>query len=504
MASPRAMRREAKRLRRYISCHKPTNRFDQYRLDPASYCKRELGVELTAEQKELAGLAVTPPYRVLAPAGHNVGKSFFAGCMINWWYDCFNPGIVLTTAPTDRQVRRILWKEVRLLRGRRGGFAGPKIPLLWSAENHFAEGFTAREATRFQGQHGLAVMIVFDEAEGVEQEFWEAAEPMLGGDNYCFLGIYNPTSQSGPTVDAERSGRYHLRRLSCLDHPNIREESEGRRPLVPSAIRLGRLLEMLEQWSEELPVDQQEAGDVVVAGRCFRPGPIAQARLLGVRPSTAFNAVWSELVFDLAATTLLPLTGILQVGCDVARFGDDFTSFHVRLGGVSLYHESVNGWDTVKIAERCKQLAHEYGGKFNRRSQDVPICVDVCGVGGGVVDVLRNDGWAAIGVNVGEVAPDPDIYPNLRSALWFGLANEAKKGNVSLIRMPDKTRAELRRQLLAPLYTLDTRGRMCVESKDQTKARLNRSPDDADGLLLAYANVRHIPDRVAGRVAVPS
>jgi hypothetical protein len=41
-------------------------------------------------------------------------------------------------------------------------------------------------------------------------------------------------------------------------------------------------------------------------------------------------------------------------------------------------------------------------------------------------------------------------------------------------------------QLTAPKYHLDSSGRIVVESKDDTRKRINRSPDDADALLLAF------------------
>lgn len=501
------LRKTLRRLRERSAAFLATDHA-RYRDDPVGYCCDILRVQLTPQQEDLARLLRTPPYRVLAPSGHNVGKSFLAACLVNWWYDVHDPGLVLTTAPTDRQVRRILWKEVRLVRGRRGGFPGPKAPRLESGPGHFAEGFTARESTRFQGHHGPAVLIVFDEAEGVDQEFWEAAESMLGGSHYAFLGTYNPTSQSAPTVEAERSGQYHVRRLSAVDHPNIAAELRGEPPPYHSAIRLARLVEMLAKWSQEIDPREAEPDDVVLAGpafpvRAFRPGPIAQARLLGRRPSQGFDSVWSEWAFDSACARVLPLVGPLQIGCDVARYGDDCTSFHVRVGGVSLYHESVNGWSTVRTAERCKWLATEYGQQRNLRPQDVTIAVDDCGVGGGVTDILHESGWRAAGVNTGAESPAPDEYPNLRSALWFGLADEAAAGNVSFARLRQDQQAELRRQFLAPVYTMDVRGRRCVESKDDTKDRIKRSPDDADGVLLAYAAVRAIPDRVGGRVRVP-
>jgi len=135
--------------------------------------------------------------------------------------------------------------------------------------------------------------------------------------------------------------------------------------------------------------------------------------------------------------------------------------------------------------------------------QRVPLAIDDVGVGGGVTDVLRGKGWNAIGVNVSRPAPQPEQYPNLRSALWFGLSDEAARGNVSFARLSHLVLTELRRELTAPTYTLDVRGRRQVESKEQTKERLKRSPDNADATLLAFTNVATACERVAGRLQVP-
>ena len=444
-----------------------------------------------------------PPYKVLVRAGHNVGKSFLAACLVNWWYDSFQPGICLTTAPTDRQVRDILWKEVRVLRGPRGGFPGPKMCRLESSPEHFAHGFTAREGTRFQGHHGPAVLIVFDEACGVDPVFWEAAQTMLGGNNYGFFGIYNPTDQSSRVYIEERTGQYHTVSMSALDHPNIAAELAGQPPPYPTAIRLGRLRELLHQWAT--PVTDHGPTDVQLGDEWFRPGPIAESRLLGRWPSLAVNAVWSERTWELSITRELPDTGPLQIGCDVARFGDDFTAIHVRKGGVSLHHEAWNGWTVPQIVERLKSVAHQWGKRYGVDERRIPIAVDDAGVGGGVTDYGDDSGYHFVGVNSAcRAEAYEEDYPNMRSALWFGLADEAGRGNVYLGRLPQGILSDLRRECMAPTYRLDLRGRRVVESKDETKERLQRSPDNADAMNLAYANVFAGPDTVGGVVRVPT
>jgi hypothetical protein len=289
--------------------------------------------------------------------------------------------------------------------------------------------------------------------------------------------------------------------MSALDHPNIAAELRGKKPPYPSAVRLSRLREMLEQWSA--PASPETPGAVQLGDRWYLPGPVARARLLGVRPTAGFNAVWPEVVFDQAVQRVLPETGPLQIGCDVARYGDDFTAIHVRRGGVSLHHEAANGWSVVQTTDRLQQIAFEQAARAKVDPRRVLLAIDDVGVGGGVTDLLRANGWNAIGVNVSRPAPNPEEFPNLRSALWFGLSDEARDGNVSFARLPQPVLADLRRELTAPTYTFDVRGRRQVESKEQTKERLKRSPDNADATLLAFADVVTARERITGRIKVP-
>jgi WD40 repeat protein len=92
---------------------------ESYRRDPIGYAKEVLKVELTPMQAHIAEALLVPPHRVLVRSANNVGKSFLSAVLVNWFYDCFNPGICITTAPEARTVKDTCWKEVRVLRNRR-------------------------------------------------------------------------------------------------------------------------------------------------------------------------------------------------------------------------------------------------------------------------------------------------------------------------------------------------------------------------------------------------
>ena len=208
--------------------------------------------------------------------------------------------------------------------------------------------------------------------------------------------------------------------------------------------------------------------------------------MLGRWPSQATFNVWSDAALTAAESAVLEAgANPVEIGCDVARYGDDFTCIHVRQGSVSLHHEAHNGWSTTQTAGRLKELARQYGNSAGMTPQSVAVKIDDDGVGGGVVDQAGD--YCFVPVSAASAAFDGEKYPNRRSELWFATAERANEGNLSLMHLPTDVRRELRRQAMAPTWKLDSNGRRVVEDKDTTKKRIKRSPDDMDALNLAYA-----------------
>jgi hypothetical protein len=474
-------------------------KYRRYRQDPCGYARDVLAVRWWARQVEIAE-ALLKYRRVFVKASHSVGKSHLAGGLVNWFFDAYGSSIAITTAPNAQQVIDILWKEVRVQRKGRPGLL-PKAPRMELGPEHFAVGLTARDDSGFQGRHARQVLIVFDEAVGVESPFWDAAEGMMTGDCY-WLAICNPTDTSSRAfVEASSSGKWHVIEISALEHPNIVADLAGLPVPFPAAVRLDWILGRLQEWCDPLPdVADRRAQDIEFppgSGYWYRPGPLFESRVLGRWPSQGVTSVWSDATWlaSLEALTF-EVTEPVVIGCDVARFGDDFTSIVVRRGCCALHHETHNGWSTSQTAGRLRQLAAEYGNgwtphprplSWEERGEGVPVTINVDddGVGGGVVDQLGDLG--AIAVSGAEAAVEPEGYPNRRSELWFVVALRAAERRLDLSRLSDASRNLIRNQVMSPVWKVDGQGRRMVEAKADTKRRIGRSPDDADALNLAFA-----------------
>lgn len=486
------------------------NPLTRYRDDPVGYARDVLGVVPWGKQVEIALACQKPPYRVAVQSGHNTGKSFAGGWLINWWYDTRDPGAVITTAPTATHVRDVLWREVRLQRGSRAGFIGPSAPELRSAPDHYAKGFTTGKSEAFHGRHDSEMLFLIDESVGVDAIFAEVIRSMFKPElGHAWVMFFNPTDTTSWVYQEVRSGNWNVVRMSSLDHPNVTAQLAGRPAPIPSAVSLSQIEAGIDEDCDPLhPDDPRQPGDFEWrpgSGKWFRPGPVFQSRWLGLWPSQGTYGVWSEALWGIVSA-LAPEPEhqkCPEVGCDVARYGDDATVLHARIGPVSVHHERHNGWGVDQTAGRLKELCRELGKRYDYLPERIPVKVDDDGVGGGVVD-LRGE-YQFVGVNAASVPRRPGDYPNKRSELWFQAVEKARKGLVALGHLPRADRTRLETQLLAPTWRLDGAGRRQVEPKADTKKRLGFSPDDADSFNLAYYEspmstiAMHEPPPAAGR-----
>jgi len=104
---------------------------------------------------------------------------------------------------------------------------------------------------------------------------------------------------------------------------------------------------------------------------------------------------------------------------------------------------------------------------------------DEIGVGSRLGSILRENGYDAIGVNVGRAATDTTEYARLRDELFWELRQMFEQGKIAGLTDED-TIAQLASIKWKP--TLD--GRIKVESKEEMEKRGIKSPDRADALCL--------------------
>jgi hypothetical protein len=443
--------------------------FARYRSDPAAFFEEQLRMTLYSRQLEIVE-AVRDHERVAVRACNGSGKTAVAAGSILWWLGGGPGSIVVSTATTEAQVRRVLWREVaQRYKPARDLFHGATVTTseIMLGADWFAVGLSADQTEAIQGFHGSRVLVIIDEASGVDEAIFEAVEGLLAGGETRLLLIGNPLRTSGTFFDAFHSRRdeWHTIAISAYDTPNLSGEK------VPRELRR-RLVS--RRWVERL---ERQGAD----SNAYR------VRVLGEFPSAQDDAVVAlENLEKAHAADLEPGLPFI-LGVDVARFGSDKTQVALREGNRIRVVLTMQQRDLMHTAGAISDLARRLSEKSGRRPT---IVVDDVGLGGGVTDRLRElREFRVVDFNGGRAASSKD-YPNKRSELWFTLAEV-----LPLLDL-DPRDDELAADLLAPSYSFASDGARVVESKANTRKRLRRSPDRADAVMLTLAVD---PPRVPGR-----
>lgn len=431
--------------------------FSRAQADPGGWITEWLGADLYDKSVQLCE-AVRDYPRVACKAAHSVSKSFTAARIAIWFLHAFPPAIVLSTAPTFNQVANILWREIG------AAYATARRPLLGQkldtrieiAEQWYGLGFKAADTNpdRFAGFHAPHILVIKDEASGLHRNVHEALDSTLASGFARELMIGNPIHASGDFYQAFHRKRalYHTMTIAAEDTPNF----QGRGVVRPYLIT--------PEWAEEKRKEHGEEGAYYLS------------RVKAEFPRQGIDSLialpWCERAKAREASDT---GGRVEIGVDVARFGDDESGYYLRCGPDILDAAFWRGQDTTETAGRVAAAARRYGERVG------VIRVDVVGVGAGVADQLRAAGFPVEDVNVGWAASQPNDYDNLKAELYWALRAVLKDGAINGL-----TDEETISQLVSVKYRYDARGRLTIESKEQAKKRGVASPDRAEALLLCY------------------
>lgn len=453
-----------------------------YLHDPVGFIRDVLGEHVWSKQAEIAE-AVRDHRKVAVPSCHESGKSWLCARLVAWWLTVHKPGeaFVVTSAPTTPQVKAVLWREINRAH-RAGNLPGRTNLTEWYIGQEivaYGRKPADYDPTAFQGIHARYVLVVLDEACGIPETLWHAANSLVANESGRILAPGNPDDPGSyfKKVCDPDSG-WVVIPVDAFETPNFTGEP------VPDILRESLVspiyeAEMRAEFGEEgatylskvrgqFPSDNPDG--VVPLSWIRQCQPDRETIAAGLPPEKAY-----------APDDLLPV----ELGVDVGAGGDE-TVIRERRGMVAGRTWRYRTPDSTQAAGYVMQAIHETGA--------TRVKVDTIGVGWGVVGRLRElrvkdddgergHGAEVVGVNVGEASTDPKRFPKLRDQLWWEIGRELSRQQAwDLSAVDERTVA----QLIAPTWKPDSSGRHQVEKKADTIKRLKRSPDDADALLLAY------------------
>ena len=444
---------------------------------PEEFVEGELGGSLWSMQADILK-AVRDHERVAVRSCNGSGKTYTAAYAVLWWLMCFRNSLVITTAPTEHQVRDIMWREIRrAYRGHEDLIDGTLLRTsLELGDKHYANGLSTNAPDRFQGFHQDNILFVVDEAPGVAEEIFEAIEGSMTSARARLLLLGNPTARSGTFYEAFHGRRelWETIHISAFDTPNFQvKDMEDGELEVPGLVTPKWAADALINWGETSPMYQ-----VRVLGEFPSEGEdtLIPLRLI----EAAVNREIVDLLPEESEKTSEEESEVktqVEIGVDVARFGSDRTVICVRKGPRVLSLSSYQRQDTMATAGAvAKAIAdHEPGA----------VRIDEIGIGAGVVDRLREQGLKHIvGANVSARASNSEQFLNARAEIFDGLRERFESGRISI---PEDR--ELIGQLAALRYSFTSSGQMKLEGKDELRRRGLPSPDRADALALAFASI---------------
>lgn len=416
--------------------------------DPIWFAETICQTKLWEKQREIL-LAVKDNREVAVSSCNASGKSYVASILVHWWLLTHENGVVVTTAPTGRQVREILWREIRKLADPRfypaGAVTQTKIDL---NPKWFAIGLSTDRPEAFQGIHSENLLVIVDEASGIPEIIYEA----IDGLTYeRLLLIGNPNSNEGRFYRAFKSTAIKTIRISAFDTPNIKQGKE----VIKGLIQQKDIDKFKEQYGED--------------------SDVWRVRVLGQFPLQATDCLIGVDVIEAAMQREVKVLAGWEkkMGVDVARFGGDRTVITIRQHSKITRKEVITKADTMAVVGKIWAIGKE--------EKIIPcnIFIDEIGVGAGVVDRLKEQGVDITAVNVANKAKDFEHYGNLRAELGF-----AVKEWLGTAQIPQDDEYY---QCSNIKYKFNSSGKLMLERKEDMKARGLPSPDTFDSLALTFA-----------------
>ena len=425
--------------------------------------QREVLQSLAVHIKQNNGKVDFDTFRMATSSGRGIGKSALVSWLTIWMLSTRIGSTTIISANSESQLRSVTWAEItkwlamslnshwfevsatRLMPAKwitelverdlkKGTRYWSVEGRLWSAENPDA----------YAGVHNYdGVMVIFDEASGIDDAIWAVTSGFFTENtpHRFWMAFSNPRRNTGYFFEC-----FHSKRAFWTTK------------IVDARTVEGTDKQVYQQIIDEYGADSTQAA----------------VEVYGDFPNEGDDQFISSLIVD-DAMKRVPIkddTAPIIVGVDPARFGSDSTVIVVRQGREIVEIKRFRGDDTMTVVGHVIETIEEY--------KPAMVVIDEGGVGGGVVDRLKEQRYKIRGVNFGNKAKNPLMYGNKRAEMWGEMKNWLKTASIPTERV-------LKSDLISPIMKPDSKGTIFLESKKDMRARGLASPDAADALCVTFA-----------------
>lgn len=515
--------------------------------DPVAFCRDVFGYHLWSKQQETANSLVHNKKTVVA-ASHATGKSDSAAAFACWWIatrssDVHNV-LVATTAPSNAQVRGVLWDKIKRFFGIAqqrydAGITTVRLPgyitqqARWKTDTGDQIGFGSKPPAGsdsiFQGYHKKYTLVILDEAAAVPKELWTGADAITTTDTCRILAIGNPTDPNSlmAKIWNDPDSNWNKIKISIFDTPNFTKKfiHEPHSDFYEDALKRWEVDQNLPQEVFDLTVGEGWYEDV-----CQQWGEDSvwvKSRALAEFPEQAINSLFDmSTIYRGHNVSVLPETDRRRsLGVDVARYGEDYSAVYMYSEGHILEEDgSSDVWaDPSATTHRNVKATTRIGGQLRllgKRSKSSlidtmkwvhelavehavhEVRIDAVALGAGAFEILTElagDLYTVIDMVGNTRSPDNTKWMNARAYWYDTLREKTHRGELDLD--PDDTR--LADELTAIQYHFSNKQEsLQIESKEDMKRAGRKSPDFADAAVYAAADLDHVYDNPLQGMAV--
>lgn len=444
----------------------------EYRKNPVLFAQEVLKFEPDEWQKDaLMDLAANP--KVAIKSGQGVGKTGLEAVALLWFLCCYPYPRIVATAPTKQQLHDVLWSEVSKWQSKSPllseilKWTKTYIYMVGNEKRWFAVARTATKPENMQGFHEENMLFIIDEASGVVDPIMEAILGTLSGGNNKLLMCGNPTKISGTFYDAFYSSRWMYKCHTVSSEESQRTNKDNIKDLIE---RFGYESNVVRVRVRGLFPKQED--DIFIALQLIE------------------DSIKLEVEQEESEKEYIPER--IDIGVDVARFGDDDTVIAFKVDKIIPNLLVRHGQNTMHTVGDIVHLYHSFIEQYPAYDNYVYIKIDDTGVGGGVTDRLNElkeeaaeefDKMVIIPVNFARKSPKSKsarFYDDIVTWMWSNVRDMMKDKNVKL---PDDP--ILIGEFSTRKYYFQSNGKMKLESKEELKKRGLSSPDRADAVSLA-------------------
>lgn len=433
-----------------------------YVSDPVGWVRcGPLGEFLWSKQREVLE-AVRDHRYVAVKSAHDTGKSLIGLRLVCWWEKVMADPFATKTAPTTKQVHAILWRYIGQAH-RKGKLVGrTTLDDEWYAGPGHKElvGFGRKQAdteqSAFQGIHALTPLIVVDEACGVPKSIFDAVDSLATNNNARVLAIATLTTYRATSPTSANPGPGGMPPRSW--------------PSIPRRTRVRRYLRSCFHCSSRLSGSTSARSAGALPHRSTSPRCWVSSPTSVITPCSCRSGSKPPSAGRCSATTS-------RISGSTSPATETTSRFRRREGPWARVYKAFTKNDTMKTVGHIRMAKRDIDVEPEIQEY-ATIVVDEVGIGAGPYDRLIELGEDAVGFNCGERPLDTERFLNRRAELYWMLREMFERGESDI----DPDDEDLAAQLGAVKWTVDSRGHIKIESKDDIRKRGLLSPDRADAL----------------------